>query len=72
MAVGGVGAQEQASALFQLSQALGSGRLQGDEFRTIAESAPIILDVVAQYMGKTRSEVKQLASEGKNHLSIVI
>lgn len=65
MAVGGVGAQEQASALFQLSQALGSGRLQGDEFRTIAETAPIILDVVAQYMGKTRSEVKQLASEGK-------
>ena len=65
MAVGGVGEQEQASALFQLSQALGSGRLQGDEFRTIAESAPIILDVVAQYMGKTRSEVKQLASEGK-------
>ena len=43
MAVGGVGAQEQASALFQLSQALGSGRLQGDEFRTIAEAAPIIL-----------------------------
>ncbi|OOF56137.1 phage tail tape measure protein [Rodentibacter genomosp. 2] len=65
MAVGGVGAQEQASALFQLSQALGSGRLQGDEFRTIAESAPIILDVVAQYMGKTRAEVKELASEGK-------
>ncbi|WP_065235103.1 phage tail tape measure protein [Gallibacterium genomosp. 3] len=65
MAVGGVGAQEQASALFQLSQALGSGRLQGDEFRTIAESAPIILDVVAQYLGKTRAEVKQLASDGK-------
>lgn len=65
MAVGGVGAQEQASALFQLSQALGSGRLQGDEFRTIAESAPIILDVVAQYLGKTRTEVKQLASDGK-------
>lgn len=65
MAVGGVGAQEQASALFQLSQALGSGRLQGDEFRTIAEAAPIILDTIAEYMGKTRSEVKQLASEGK-------
>lgn len=65
MAVGGVGAQEQASALFQLSQALGSGNLQGDEFRTIAEAAPIILDVVAQYMGKTRAEVKKLASEGK-------
>ncbi|MGZ7907398.1 phage tail tape measure protein [Haemophilus sp. SZY H53] len=65
MAVGGVGAQEQASALFQLSQALGSGRLQGDEFRTIAEAAPIILDTIAEYMGKSRAEVKALGSEGK-------
>ncbi|WP_439259484.1 tape measure protein [Lonepinella sp. BR2930] len=65
MAVGGVGAQEQASALLQLSQALGSGRLQGDEFRSIAETAPIILDTVAEYMGKSRAEVKQLATEGK-------
>ncbi|MCL7772518.1 tape measure protein, partial [Pasteurella multocida] len=65
MAVGGVGAQEQATALFQLSQALGSGRLQGDEFKSISESAPIILDVVAEYMGKSRAEVEKLASEGK-------
>lgn len=65
MAVGGVGAQEQASALLQLSQALGSGQLQGDEFKTIAESAPIILDTIAEYMGKSRVEVKKLASEGK-------
>ncbi|MCT8578111.1 phage tail tape measure protein, partial [Glaesserella parasuis] len=36
MAVGGVSAEAQASALFQLSQALGSGQLQGDEFKTIA------------------------------------
>ncbi|MFZ7342951.1 phage tail tape measure protein [Avibacterium volantium] len=64
MAVGGVGAQEQATALFQLSQALGSGRLQGDEFRTIAEAAPIILDVVAEYMGKSRAEIKKLAADG--------
>lgn len=65
MAVGGVGAQEQANALFQLSQALGSGQLQGDEFKSIAESAPIILDVLAEYMGKSRAEVKKLASEGQ-------
>lgn len=65
MAVGGVGAKEQASALLQLSQALGSGQLQGDEFKTIAESAPIILDTIAEYMGKSRAEVKKLASEGK-------
>ncbi|MDP8184413.1 phage tail tape measure protein [Phocoenobacter skyensis] len=65
MIVGGATAQEQASALLQLSQALGSGRLQGDEFRSISESAPIILDVVAEYMGKSRGEIKKLASEGK-------
>ncbi|MCT8578718.1 tape measure protein, partial [Glaesserella parasuis] len=62
---GGVSAEAQASALFQLSQALGSGQLQGDEFKTIAESAPIILDVLAEYMGKSRAEVKKLAGEGQ-------
>lgn len=65
MVVGGVGAQEQASALLQLSQALGSGKLQGDEFRSIAEAAPIILDTLATYLGKSREEVKKLATEGK-------
>lgn len=65
MAVGGVKPQEQASALLQLSQALGSGKLQGDEFRSISEAAPIILDTLAEYMGKSRDEVRKLASEGK-------
>lgn len=65
MAVGDVNTESQKSALLQLSQALGSGVLQGDEFRSIAENAPIILDVVAEYMGKTRAEVKKLASDGK-------
>ncbi|TRC56985.1 tape measure protein, partial [Mannheimia haemolytica] len=65
MAVGGVKPQEQASALLQLSQALGSGKLQGDEFRSISEAAPIILDTLSEYMGKSRDEVRKLASEGK-------
>ncbi|WP_288320490.1 phage tail tape measure protein [uncultured Haemophilus sp.] len=65
MAVGGVNAESQKSALLQLSQALGSGVLQGDEFRSIAENAPIILDMVAEYMGKSRAEIKKLASDGK-------
>ncbi len=65
MAVGSVNAESQKSALLQLSQALGSGVLQGDEFRSIAENAPSILDVVAEYMGKSRAEIKKLASDGK-------
>ncbi|WP_077929206.1 tape measure protein [Wohlfahrtiimonas populi] len=65
MRIGGVNATEQASALLQLSQALGSGRLQGDEFRSISEAAPILLDYISQYMGVARSELKKLGSEGK-------
>lgn len=65
MAVGGVEAQQQAAALMQLSQALGSGVLQGDEFKSIAEAAPILLDTIAEYMGKSRAEIKKLGSEGQ-------
>ena len=65
MAIGGVQAQQQAAALMQLSQALGSGVLQGDEFKSIAEAAPILLDTIAEYMGKSREEIKKLGSEGQ-------
>ena len=65
MTIGGVGAQQQAAALMQLSQALGSGVLQGDEFKSISEAAPILLDTIAEYMGKSRAEIKKLGSEGK-------
>ena len=65
MTIGNVGAQQQAAALMQLSQALGSGVLQGDEFKSIADAAPILLDTIAEYMGKSRTEIKKLGSEGK-------
>jgi hypothetical protein len=65
MTIGGVAAEQQSAALLQLSQALGSGVLQGDEFKSIAEAAPILLDTIAEYMGKSRTEIKKLGSEGK-------
>lgn len=65
MAIGGVAAQQQADAILQLSQALGSGVLQGDEFKSISEAAPILLDTIAEYMGKSRAEIKKLGSEGE-------
>ena len=65
MTIGGVAAEQQSAALLQLSQALGSGVLQGDEFKSIAEAAPILLDTIAEYMGKSRAEIKKLGSEGK-------
>lgn len=65
LVVGGATAQEQASAFLQFSQALGSGTLQGDEFRAMAEAAPQYLDQLAKSLGYPRGELKKLASEGK-------
>lgn len=63
--VGGASAQESTSVMMQLSQALGSGTLQGEEFRAMAEGAPQMLDALAVAMGHPRAELKKLASEGK-------
>lgn len=62
--IGGTGVQQQADAMLQLTQALGSGKLQGDEFRSIAEAAPLIEQMVAKQMGIAQGELKQLSSQG--------
>lgn len=62
--VGGASATEQSSALLQLTQAMGSGKLQGDEFRSITENAPMIANAIAEYVGVSKGELKELASEG--------
>ena len=68
----GASAQEASSAFLQLSQALGSGRLQGDEFRSISEQVPGILRLVADEMGVTVGELKKLGSEGAITSDILI
>ena len=64
-AIGGTGAQQQGDAMLQLTQALGSGKLQGDEFRSIAEAAPLIEQMVAKYMGVSQGALKDLSSKGE-------
>lgn len=65
--VGGASATEQASAMYQLTQAMASGRLQGDEYRSIIENAPLLAKSIEDYMtnvqGATGS-MKEWASEG--------
>jgi tape measure domain-containing protein len=56
----------------QLSQALGSGTLQGDELRSIMERMPIVGQAVARVMGVTTGEIKQLGSEGKITTEVLI
>jgi len=68
----GTSAQAASVAFLQLSQALGSGRLQGDEFRSVSEQVPHILKLVADEMGVTVGQLKQLGSEGKITSDILI
>jgi len=62
---GGSSVAEAASTATQLAQALGSGRLQGDEFRSISENAPILFQAIAKQFGVTTGQLKQLSTEGK-------
>ena len=71
-AVSGSSADESASALQQLSQGLAAGALMGDEFRSVAENAPIIMDLLAKSTGKARGELKKFASEGGITSEVVI
>lgn len=65
MAIGGTTGENKKNAMIQLTQGLASGQLQGDEFRSIAENAPMIENIIAKSMGVSRGELKKLASEGK-------
>ena len=67
-----VGAQQAAAAQLQLNQALGSGRLAGEEFNAINEATPQLLDEVAKVLGVARGELKQLASEGQISSQVLI
>lgn len=65
LVVGGATTQEAQSTMIQFAQALGSGTLQGEEFRAMAEAAPQFMDKLAEALGHPRSALKKLASDGK-------
>lgn len=56
---------EVSSAMTQLTQAMAAGRLQGDEFNSIMENAPMLAQAISQEMGVPIGQLKQLGSEGK-------
>lgn len=63
-AIGGASVQEQTSAMYQLTQAMAAGRLQGDEFRSIMENAPMLAQAIADYMDLPIGKLKEMSSEG--------
>tara|TARA_Y100000401_G_scaffold45307_1_gene34781 strand:- start:835 stop:2946 length:2112 start_codon:yes stop_codon:yes gene_type:complete len=70
--LGGSTAIEASNAFRQLAQALGSGRLAGDEFRSVSEQVPLILKPLADELNVSTGALKQLAAEGKLTSDVVI
>ena len=62
--ISGASTTEASNAMYQLTQAMASGRLQGDEYRSIIENAPMLANAIADYVGVSRGELKELASDG--------
>ena len=62
--VGGATTSEQTSGMYQLTQAMASGKLQGDEFRSIMENAPLLAQAISKYTGKSIGELKDMSKEG--------
>ena len=63
---------EASNAFRQLAQALGSGRLAGDEFRSISEQIPTLLKPIADELGVNVGELKKFAAEGKLTSDVVL
>lgn len=65
IAVSGATGAEAHATLIQLSQAMASNRLSADEFRSVSEQLPIILDLLADSTGRARTELKQMGEDGE-------
>ena len=65
LTIGGADTAQQKATILQLSQALGSGVLQGDELRSLRENAPKLMTQIAQYFGKTVAELKEMGAKGQ-------
>lgn len=71
MAIAGASTQEAANAELQLSQALGSGVLRGDELNSIFEQAPNLIQNIADYMDVPIGQIRDMAADGEITADIV-
>lgn len=57
--------QTTAQAVYQFSQALNKGKLDGDEFRSVLEGLPYVANIIQKSLGVTRKELYELSKDGK-------
>ena len=65
MAISGTSAEGASAAMLQLTQAMASGVLRGEELNSVLEQAPTIAQTIAKYLGVNTGELRNMASEGK-------
>ena len=71
MAISGASGASAAAAMTQLTQALASGTLRGDELNSVLEQTPMIAKTIADYMGLTTGQLRDVAAEGQVTADIV-
>lgn len=69
--VSGASVSEVQAGMYQLTQAMASGRLQGDEFKSISENAPMLANAIAKFTGKSRGELKEMSRDGEITADII-
>ena len=62
--IAGASVEETSSAMYQLTQAMAAGKLQGDEFHSIMENAPMLAQAIASEMGMTVGQLKEMSAQG--------
>ena len=72
IALSGVSAEAAAAGILQFGQALGAGRLGGEELNSILENTPGLADAIAEGLGVARGELKKLGSDGKLTARVVV
>lgn len=72
MIVSGATSHEASAALIQFSQAMASGVLRGDEFRSVAEQAPRLTQIMSDALGVTIGQLREMAYSGKLTADVVI
>ena len=70
--VSGTPTANQSGALLQIQQAIGMGKLQGQDLRILAEDAPLVETAIAKYMKKSTGEIKKLGADGKITSDVLI
>lgn len=63
--------EQMSAGTLQLQQALSSGVLQGDEYKSIRENAPLVGKAIADYLGVAQSKLKELSRDGKLTADVV-